>query len=222
MAPVAIVCGVLFAIGFVEALSAERGGDVAFPEPLLVLYAVALYAAYAGFRRRAESHLVAPLPLYAAHAALLTVSVRVLDGALAVSVAWALGAIALLVYAVQRRDRMVGQSSLVVFSASSLKVLLHDLDGSTPIVRVGTLVVLAASLYAGGWLYQRMGGAPERLHPDPAVNEQLNVIRDLVATGLDDAGVVRALEERGLRRIRSEAGWTTALIAQIRADYGFR
>jgi hypothetical protein len=35
-------------------------------------------------------------------------------------------------------------------------VLLHDLAASSSLVRVFTLIVLAASLYLGGWLYQSL------------------------------------------------------------------
>ena len=220
--PAAGVSGLVFAVSFLRALFGSEGGsDVAMPELLLVLYAVALYGVYLLFRRHAESFLAAPLPLYAGHGALLTASLRFLDSAMAISFAWALLAILLLLYSIKRLDRTVGQSSLVIFSASSVKVLLHDLSDSTPIVRVVTLVVLAASLYAGGWLYQKVGKGVEAYHPDPLVNEQLNLIRRLSGPGRSDADVAEELIRRGVECLGPDEAWTPELIARIRADFGF-
>ena len=59
-----------------------------------------------------------------------------------------------------RRSRTQQAARSVVaadFAASVLKILLLDLTGSPSIVRVATLVVAGATLYAGGWLYQRVG-----------------------------------------------------------------
>lgn len=220
--PVLAVGALLFVASFLRALLAtEARTEVPFPELLLLLYAGALYLAYGIFRSRSESFRSAPLPLYAGHVALLTASVRILEGALAISIAWAITAIVLLLYAVRRGDRMVGQSSLVIFSASGLKVLLHDLSDSAPIVRVFVLVVLAASLYAGGWLYQQLGEGDERLHPDPTVNAQLNLIRRLAAEGRTDAALATELEARGVECLEPGGRWHAALVGRIREDYGF-
>ncbi len=220
--PVSGVSGLIFVVSFLQALfGPDAGAEVAMPDLLLVLYAVALYGVYLVFKSRAESILAAPLPLYAGHAALLTASIRLLDSAMAISVAWAVLAILLLVYAIQRLDRTVGQSSLVIFSASSLKVLLYDLSDSTPIVRVVTLVVLAASLYAGGWLYQKVGKGVELYHPNPLVNEQLNLIRRLAGPGRSDADVADELIRRGIECLGPDQEWTAELIGRIRADFGF-
>jgi len=65
-------------------------------------------------------------------------------------------AVAILIVAILSKDKLLGQSSLLIFCASGLKVLLHDLAGSGSLVRVITLIVLAVSLYVGGWLYQSL------------------------------------------------------------------
>ena len=53
---------------------------------------------------------------------------------------------------------MLGHSSLLLFIFSALKVLLHDLaDAATP-VRIGCLLVVGITFYAGGWLYRYMEG----------------------------------------------------------------
>ena len=44
----------------------------------------------------------------------------------------------------------------VLSDASAGKVLLYDLHQSAPLVRIGILLVLGLTLYAGGWLYQRV------------------------------------------------------------------
>ena len=94
--------------------------------------------------------------LYAAHvAAMLTVS-RVLDASLLVSVFWGMIAIGSLLIALVLRDKILGQSSLLIFALSGMKVLVYDLAGSPAPVRIGTLVVLGVTLYIGGWLYQKL------------------------------------------------------------------
>jgi len=221
--PAAAVSGIVFVVSFLRAIfGPDGGGDVPMPALLLTLYAAALYGVYGVFRSRPESIRAAPLSLYAGHGALLTASVRFLDSAMAISVAWALLAILLLLYSIKRLDRTVGQSSLVIFSASSLKVLVHDLSDSTPIVRVFTLVVLAASLYAGGWLYQKSGGEDEAYHPDPRVNEQLNLIRRLAGPDRSDEDVAAELVRRGVECLDPGKEWTADLIARIRGEFGFR
>jgi hypothetical protein len=220
--PALAVSTLLFTIGFFQAVSGRAGGgDLEHSGLLLLLYAASLYGAYGLFVRHPESYLAAPLPLYAGHVALLTATVRLLDGALAVSIAWAVAAILLLGHAVRSRDKVVGQSSLVVFSASGLKVLLHDLSDSAPIVRVATLVVLAASLYAGGWLYQQLSRGAEKLHPDPRIDEQLQIIRELVDTGLDDDEIAAELTRREVPRIGSDQDWDRDFVGRICSDYGF-
>jgi uncharacterized membrane protein len=55
-----------------------------------------------------------------------------------------------------QRDRVLGQSSLLMFGATAVKVLLYDLGGASPLTRIISLVVLGVTFYAGGLLYQRM------------------------------------------------------------------
>jgi fucose permease len=97
---------------------------------------------------------------------MLTVS-RVLDASLLVSVFWGMIAIGSLLIALVLRDKILGQSSLLIFALSGMKVLVYDLAGSPAPVRIGTLVVLGVTLYIGGWLYQKLsvgedpqGGVP--------------------------------------------------------------
>jgi uncharacterized membrane protein len=64
----------------------------------------------------------------------------------------------LLIMALRMDNKTLGQSSLLIFAGSGLKVLLFDLSNTPSLVRVLTLVVVGATLYAGGWIYQRIAG----------------------------------------------------------------
>jgi uncharacterized membrane protein len=200
-------------------LEHKHSTDVPYASTLLCLYAAVLYLAYAWFQRRRDIASLAPLLLYAGHVTLLTASVRIFDSGFVVSIAWAMFALALLLYAVRREDRVVGQSSLVVFAASGLKVLFYDLSGRATLLRVLTLVVLAVSLYAGGWLYQRMAPPDERFHPDREVNDQLNLVRRLIAQGLTNDGVAEELVRRRVPYLGSSGTWTAEVVQRLRADY---
>lgn len=219
LAPVAIVSAALFALGFLRLVAEDSRREIPLPSLALCLYAAVLYAGYWLARRRRETHSPAPLLLYAGHIATLTATVRIFESGLAVSVAWAALAIALLLYALWREDRVVGQSSLVVFAASGLKVMFHDLSGRATLVRVLTLVVLAVSLYAGGWLYQQMSSGDRRYHPDQEVNDQLNLLRRLVERGLGDAELAAELTRRGVPYLGRDGTWSAEIVRKLRADY---
>lgn len=62
-------------------------------------------------------------------------------------------ALACVTLAITRKEKYLGQSSLLVFAASAIKVFLHDLSGSGPLVRISCLLVLGITFYIGGWLY---------------------------------------------------------------------
>jgi hypothetical protein len=64
----------------------------------------------------------------------------------------------------KNRDKRLSQSSLLIFAASAAKVLLYDLAGASPLVRIACLLVLGATCYIGGWLYRRVAA----LQCDPA------------------------------------------------------
>jgi uncharacterized membrane protein len=81
---------------------------------------------------------------------------RSVDNTLMVSLAWGALALASLLLAFQSRDQDLGKSSLFIFGASLVKVILHDLAGAPPLLRIGSLVVVGLSLYAGGMLYKRV------------------------------------------------------------------
>ncbi len=62
----------------------------------------------------------------------------------------------LLLLAFRGSDQDLGKSSLFIFAASLVKVILYDLAGAAPLLRIGSLVVVGLSLYAGGLLYKRV------------------------------------------------------------------
>lgn len=157
LTPLRLVGGVLFAVGLMQlAVANGSQADIAFPVGALFVYAAFLYVGALRARRAQGRHPRPPMLLYAGHVALMVAIVKALTSALAVSSAWAVLAVALLVIALRAGDRVVGRSSLLIFFASSLKVMLYDLEGSPTLVRVAILVVVGCSLYLGGWLYQRM------------------------------------------------------------------
>ena len=78
------------------------------------------------------------------------------------SFAWAAIGLAWLLFATARGDRALARSTLGIFAAFALKVVFGDLDSSGPFVRVGILVVLGITLYAGGWIYRRVIASPDR------------------------------------------------------------
>ena len=187
------------------------------PQGALAAYALLLYAVYFVPRPGVPGSLASGV-LYAAHGATMVLAIRLFDGAIAVSLAWAALAVAMMMLALRREDRVLGQSALVIFGASALKVLLFDLSGSAPVIRIGVLVVLGSSLYAGGWLYQGLLRRTVKLHPDATINAQLSRIAALCAAGLDDETIARQLRDEGVMCLAKD-GWDATLVAQIRRDY---
>ncbi|MFN2433268.1 MAG: DUF2339 domain-containing protein [Gemmatimonadota bacterium] len=168
----------LFSAGYAELLWTGEGATL-LELPLIVLYPLALYAAYftadpsQGFRGRLLRLAVAHGQLLLACAFLID---RYLDSdgtieRLWLSFAWALVGTILLIVSRARRDRMLARSTLGIFALFAFKVLLFDLSEARPLVRVGCLAVLGVSLYAGGWIYRRVlesGIAPAGAAPAPS------------------------------------------------------
>jgi uncharacterized membrane protein len=148
--------GLIFVINLIRAtldfdLEAVVAGDW-----LALAYAAELYAGYALARHAEIQRLARGGLVYAGHLSAMAAAVHLFDSRLAVSFCWAILAVACLGLALRLGDRLLAQSSLLVFAFSGFKVLIYDLAGSAPLVRIGSLVVLGASLYLGGWLYRRI------------------------------------------------------------------
>jgi len=163
MIPFSVVIGLMVVASFLQLSIGYEITDVPAAALLGLLFAAALYMGYATISDEDSFAWIRTPLLYAAHvAAMLTVS-RVVDASLLVSVLWGMIAIGSLLAALMLRDKILGQSSLLIFALSGMKVLVYDLAGSPAPVRIGTLVVLGVSLYLGGWLYQKLtvGEEPE-------------------------------------------------------------
>lgn len=163
----------LFVVGYVGVAFPDTiPGDVTVVgrSGLLLAYPALLYALYLGSRRARDpdqatrtGHWILLLP---AHAMTLGAAAWLVGRWLGspdttverlwLSFAWAAIGIAWLLFATARDDRALARSTLGIFAAFALKVVFADLDGAGPFVRVGILVVLGVTLYAGGWIYRRV------------------------------------------------------------------
>ncbi len=148
--------GLIFVINYLRVVLDTDMQSVPARGALAVVYAIELYAGFFALRARALSSGMASLLLYMGHIAAMAAALHLLDTRIVESTAWALLALACLALALVRHDRQLGQSSLLVFGATAVKVLLYDLSGAPPIARIISLVVLGLAFYIGGWLYQRI------------------------------------------------------------------
>jgi uncharacterized membrane protein len=70
--------------------------------------------------------------------------------------AWALFALALLLWAQSARDRALARASMCVFGLVVFKVLLSDISATSNGVRIVGLLLVGAMLYAGGLLVRQI------------------------------------------------------------------
>ena len=122
-------------------------------------YAALLYAGYAFCRDHVSLRRVELPLLYLGHATAMVTALQLFHEPIVQSVGWALVALACLGWSSLRRDRLLGQSSLLIFAATAIKVLLYDLRDSPPLARIISLAVLGVTFYAAGMLYQRVAAA---------------------------------------------------------------
>ena len=128
---------------------------------LALSYSVILYVAYYlnSYREtdnKDRHHSSQLFLIYGAHIAALATAVDILEGTFVVSIVWAILAIASLLIGIKIKDKLLGNSALLIFAVSSGKVLLYDLSDSATLIRIGCLLVLGIALYAGGWLYKKI------------------------------------------------------------------
>jgi uncharacterized membrane protein len=154
--PVWLGIGVITVANYLRAVFDSDLAQVPAGDALALFYALELYAGYWLVHQRVEmKNLYVPL-LYAGHVSAMAAAVHLLDDRLSSSAVWGVLAVGCLVIAIRSHERILGQSSLLIFTVFAGKVLLYDLHTAVPLVRIGILLVLGLSLYAGGWLYQRM------------------------------------------------------------------
>ncbi|MGH8661213.1 MAG: DUF2339 domain-containing protein [Burkholderiales bacterium] len=129
---------------------------------LAVAYAAQLYLGYYFLRDREPVKGVATLVLLAGHVCAMAAALHLLDEGIVESTAWGVIALACLGLSLWQHDRALAQSSLLVFGAAAVKVLLYDLGGASPLTRIVSLVVLGVTFYLGGLLYQRLVAAGDK------------------------------------------------------------
>jgi hypothetical protein len=154
--PIKLGVGAVFVINYLRVVAHANLHIIPAHEVLALVYAVQLYAAYYYSRRLPLLEVLGGPLLYAGHVALMGAALQIFDGRLAVSFAWGAVGIICLAIALQKQDKLLGKSSLLIFAASAAKVLLFDLAGAAPLVRIACLFVLGVTLYAGGWMYRKV------------------------------------------------------------------
>jgi len=156
MLPFNVLFGGLFVINFVRVVLGDDPAMAGNSTLLTFLYTLELYAAYFVGRRIPALDQWIAMTLYAAHLGMMAVALQAFNNVLLVSLAWGALALAAVTLAFRTNDKVLGKSSLLIFAASLIKVILFDLAGAAPLVRIGSLVVVGISLYAGGMLYKRV------------------------------------------------------------------
>jgi uncharacterized membrane protein len=79
-----------------------------------------------------------------------------MSGSLFVSVTWGLYALAILLWGWARKDRVVGQSAILILAAVSLKAAFYDVLLTSSLSRVLSLLAAGLLLYVCGWVYRQM------------------------------------------------------------------
>lgn len=154
-----VVAAVVFVLNDVRVLIGFRMDEVPGHAILPIAYAALLYAGYYLLSTQDRFREIKLLLVYAGHVGMMAAAVHLLHVPIVQSTAWGLLALACLGVSMRSGNRMLGQSSLLVFGATAAKVLLFDLSGAPPLARIISLVVLGLTFYVGGMLYQRLAVA---------------------------------------------------------------
>ncbi len=162
--PLYIAAGIMLLVNYMRVVFGSELNEVPMHRLLAVAYAMLLYAGYWMTRNRRVLDVMQTVLLYLGHTSAMAAALHLLNEPILQSAAWGVLAVGCLVLSLRLSDKMLGQSSLAVFGAAAIKVLLLDLKGASPIARIVGLVVLGVALYAGGMLYQRLVGAAAQDH----------------------------------------------------------
>jgi uncharacterized membrane protein len=157
--PVWCAVAAIFAVNYLRIAFDTDVALVPGKTALALAYALLLYAGYAFLSERDKDGAIKLLLLYAGHVSAMAAALHLFDVPIVQSAAWGVLALACLAVSLARHDRLLGQSSLLVFAATAGKVLLYDLSGAPPVARIVSLVVLGVTFYFGGLLYQKTLGA---------------------------------------------------------------
>jgi len=154
--PLLLAVAVTFVINFVRVVTGIHVDAVPGHKVLGLLYAAMLYLGYALTRDEPRQQgFSAPL-LYVGHLTAMAAVLQLISERILQSVAWGVLALACMGWALARRDRLVGQSSLLIFAATAVKVMLYDLEGAAPLPRIVSLIVLGVTFYVGGLFYRNL------------------------------------------------------------------
>jgi uncharacterized membrane protein len=77
-------------------------------------------------------------------------------GSLAVTGAWALYSIVILVFGYIKRNSIVAKSSLIVLLVATFKALIYDASQTSSGNRIGSLILTGLVLYGAGYLFQKI------------------------------------------------------------------
>jgi len=159
LVPLLIAVGVIFAINLLRVLTGASLQAVPGYKLLPPLYAGMLYLGYVLTRIERRQTPFSPSLLYAGHLTAMSATVQLIHEPILQSVSWGLLALLCMGWSLGQHDRLVGQSSLLLFGATAVKVMLFDLHGAAPLARIVSLFVLGVTFYVGGLLYRRVAPA---------------------------------------------------------------
>lgn len=78
------------------------------------------------------------------------------QNSLAVSISWLIYAIAIIIFAFIRKDRLMANSALFVLGLAAGKALIYDAASTPTVVRIAYLLFTGVVLYASGYLFKKI------------------------------------------------------------------
>ncbi len=152
--PIWLAVGIFFVAHYLCIVFDTGMDNVVGRDWLPVAYALLLYLGYWFGQQRNTFGRFEGLLLYMGHVSAVAAAMRLINEPIIVSGVWGLIAVGCLVLAWQSKDKLLAQSSLVVFGATAIKVMLVDLRDAEPMARIVGLVVIGVTFYTGGLLYR--------------------------------------------------------------------
>lgn len=77
-------------------------------------------------------------------------------GSLAVTCAWGIYSVVILIFGYLKKHATLAKSSLIVLMITSLKALVYDASQASSISRIGSLLLTGAILYGAGYMFQKI------------------------------------------------------------------
>ena len=152
--PIGLAVGIFFVANYLRIVFDSGMQAVEGRDWLPVAYAVLLYVGYWLGKERKTFGRFEALLLYMGHLSAMAAAGRLIAEPIIESGVWGLIAVGCLVLAWRFKDKLLAQSSLVVFGATAIKVMLVDLRDAEPLARIIGLVVIGVTFYTGGLLYR--------------------------------------------------------------------